>query len=39
MRLLFKLYKEEPEHLRAIGEQFKQYIKEKGTSMLQSVEL
>ena len=39
MRLLYKLYKEEPDHLKAIGDQFKHYIKEKGTSMLQSVEL
>lgn len=39
MRLLYKLYKEEPEHLKAIGDQFKQFIKEQGTSMLQQVEL
>lgn len=39
MKLLYKLYKDETDHLKAIGDQFKQFIKEKGTSMLQSVEL
>lgn len=39
MRLLYKLYKEEPDHLKAIGDQFKQFIKEQGTTMLQAVEL
>lgn len=39
MKLLYKLYKQEPEHLKAIGDQFKQFIAEQGKAMLKQVEL
>lgn len=39
MKLLYKLYKQEPDHLKPIGEQFKSYIAEQGKNMLKQVEL
>lgn len=39
IKLLYKLYKQEPDHLKPIGEQFKQFISEQGKNMLKQVEL
>ena len=39
INLLYKLYKQEPDHLKPIGEQFKSFIAEQGKNMLKQVEL